>query len=343
MTRRSRAIAAGAVLAVLAASGCAARPDTALHPEPPARTFVPLRHPFRDARLVVDRDTAAGRWQTAHRATWLDPITSAPQARWLNGPQDLTAVPALMNRAARTGTLPVFVAYYVPNRGCSGFAEGAPRDADYDAWIDGLIRALGATASVVVMEPDAVLTDCFTNERAALLARSVRRLTDAGHSVYLDAGHANWRPSGEVAERLLRAGIEHAEGFAVNVANRQTTEESYRWARELSDLVGDREFVIDTSRNGLGAPPDEPGRDDEWCNPAHQALGEAPTTAPGRPGLAALLWIKPPGESDGHCGGETTYLFSPGQASNLVANTPWVPEPVRRLALAARTDSSGQS
>ena len=28
------------------------------------------------------------------------------------------------------------------------------------------------------------------------------------------------------------------------------------------------------------------------------------------PGLAALLWSKLPGESDGICGGETTYLLS---------------------------------
>jgi endoglucanase len=31
------------------------------------------------------------------------------------------------------------------------------------------------------------------------------------------------------------------------------------------------------------------------------------------PGLAALLWIKLPGESDGICGGETTFMFSPTQ------------------------------
>ena len=36
-----------------------------------------------------------------------------------------------------------------------------------------------------------------------------------------------------------------------------------------------------------------------WCNPQQQSLGSPPTTATSRLGLAALLWIKDPGESDG--------------------------------------------
>ena len=107
-----------------------------------------------------------------------------------------------------------------------------------------------------------------------------------------------------------------------------------RWGLELSDLVGRREFVIDTSRNGLGPPPDDPARDDEWCNPGRQALGQQPDAAPRLPGVAALLWIKRPGESDGICGGETTYLFAPRQARILIANAAWVPGHLRRAAAA---------
>ena len=53
------------------------------------------------------------------------------------------------------------------------------------------------------------------------------------------------------------------------------------------------------------------------------------------PGLAALLWIKLPGESDGICGGETNYLFSPTQARRLTVNSPFVPAESRQLAAAA--------
>ena len=67
------------------------------------------------------------------------------------------------------------------------------------------------------------------------MARAVRRLSAAGHAVYIDAGHARWKPTGETADRLIAAGIADAEGFAVNVANRQSTEDSVAWGRELSD------------------------------------------------------------------------------------------------------------
>ena len=186
-----------------------------------------------------------------------------------------------------------------------------------------------------MVEPDAVAADCFNTRRGILLKHSVKRLASAGQYVYLDAGHARWRSTGEMAHRLLRSGIQHAQGFSVNVANRQTTRQSYRWGRELSDLLGRRDFVVDTSRNGLGPPPDDPDRDDEWCNPRRQALGPGPHDQDQQPGLAALLWIKLPGESDGICGGETTYLFSPTQARRLTFNSPFVAAEGRQLAAAA--------
>jgi endoglucanase len=317
------------------AGACTNTPDTTLHPHPPTVTYVPLEHPFRDARLFVDDQTAGARWQRQHGAGWLDPITTRPQAHWLNGPQDLARLPALAARARQQRALLVLVAYYLPNRGCNPSGQGAPTSGHYRRWIDRLIDHLGATRAAIVVEPDGVAADCFDTTRATLLKHSVKRLADAGQYVYIDAGHARWQSTGEMAQRLLRAGIQYAQGFSVNVANRQTTRQSYRWGRELSDLLRGREFVVDTSRNGLGPPPDDPDRDDEWCNPRRQALGPAPTTRATMPGLAALLWIKLPGESDGICGGETTYLFSPTLARRLISNSPTVPAADRQLAASA--------
>jgi endoglucanase len=333
-----RAVLAVAVVAALAGA-CTNTPDTTLQPDPPAVTYAPLQHPFRGARLFVDDQTAGARWQREHGAGWLDPITTRPQARWLNGPPDLVELPVLAARARRQRALLVLVAYHLPNRGCSS-SQGAATSRHYDRWIERLIHQLGSTRAAIVVEPDAVAADCFDTARATLLERSVRRLADAGQYVYLDAGHARWRSTGEMAQRLLRAGIQHAQGFSVNVANRQTTGQSYQWARELSDLLGGREFVVDTSRNGLGPPPDDPDRDDEWCNPRRQALGQAPTTRTSLPGLAALLWIKLPGESDGVCGGETSYLFSPTQARRLTAGSRFVAAEDRRRAAAAEVPAT---
>jgi endoglucanase len=315
-----RAVAAVGMVAV-ALGACSNTPDRGLHPDRRPVDFAPLRHPFRNARLFMDGDTEAARFQRAQGAAWLDPITSHPQAHWLNGPQDLADVPALASQARAQGSLLVLVAYDIPNRNCSQGKLGARGDQDYQRFIDQLVGALGSTRAAIILEPDAVPADCFDARRAALLNRTVQRLAAAGQYVYLDAGHSRWRSTGQVAPRLLQSGIARAQGFSINVSNRQTTDESYRWGRELSDLLGGgREFVIDTSRNGLGPPPDEPGRDDEWCNPRRQGLGQAPTTTALPARLAALLWIKPPGESDGICGGERTFGFSPTQARDLIAN-----------------------
>ncbi|GLZ28252.1 glucanase [Lentzea sp. NBRC 105346] len=315
------------LVAVLAA--CGQTPRVELRPSEPAVSYAPLRHPFRDRQLYLAPDSPALRWQNANGASWLDPITRTPQAVWLNSPQDLDKVPALVSEAGQQDALPVLVAYYVPNRGCSDFRDGAPTPAEYVQWVDRLITLLGATKAVVVMEPDAIPADCFTTERAEVLKAAVGKLSEAGHFVYLDAGHSRWRSTGETAERLIAAGVNVAEGFAVNISNRQSTEDAHKWGRELADLTGDREFVIDTSRNGLGPPP---GDGDSWCNPEQQGLGEPPTTKPALEGVAALLWIKPPGESDGICGGEDTYLFSPRQARNLIMRSPHVPPEEREAA-----------
>ena len=323
-----------AVLAALAAAvlGCAQQPDLTLHPSPPAVTYRPLTHPFQGATLAVDPDSEAARWQRANGAGWLRPIAEQPQARWVNSPQDLDTLPGLLAAARDQHALPVLVAYWLPNRGCSKHKQGAPTAAAYETWIRSMIARLGSNRAVVILEPDAVPADCFDAARGHVLAEAVRQLSTAGHSVYLDAGHARWKSTGETAERLLASGIADAEGFAVNVSNRQTTAASIAWGRELSDLVGKRPFVVDVSRNGIGPPPDGPGGAAQWCNPTHQALGVAPTTRTGTPGVDALLWIKRPGESDGKCGGEVSYFFSPRQARELIVNSPDVPPDARRSA-----------
>jgi endoglucanase len=338
---RRAAVRAG-VLAALAGLllGCAQQPDRTLHPDRPAVTYRPLTHPFRDARLVVDPDSEAARYERANGADWVQPIAGQPQARWINSPQDLDTLPELQRAAQAQQALPVLVAYWIPNRGCAKHTQGAPTAAAYRDWIGSLISRLGPTRAVVVLEPDALPADCFDAARARLMAEAVRRLEAAGQSVYIDAGHSAWKSTGDTAERLLAAGIADAEGFAVNVSNRQTTAASVAWGRELSDLVGHRPFVVDVSRNGIGPPPDRKDRDDEWCNPARQALGVAPTTRTGQAGVDALLWIKRPGESDGECGGETSYFFSPRQARVLIENSPDVAPAARRDAGAATAPPS---
>ena len=66
--------------------------------------------------------------------------------------------------------------------------------------------------------------------------------------------------------------------------------------------TGATNFVIDTSRNGLGPwmPPAYPDPQD-WCNPPDRGLGLRPTADTGLALVDAFLWVKTPGESDGEC------------------------------------------
>jgi len=317
----------------LLGTGCAVpvQPDVHLNP---TQGYVWQRHPFHGAKLFVDRDSTAAHWQSQDGATWLAPITQTPQAVWLTSEWDLVRLPNLVRGAKEQEALLVVVTYFIPNRDCGG--HGADTGGHYLSWIDRVLEALGRTPAAVIMEPDAVPADCFTAGRADLLRQSVKKLGDRGHYVYLDAGHSRWLTTAEAARRLLASGIQHANGFSLNVANRQTTESNQLYGLELSNLVGDREFVIDTSRNGLGPPPDDPYREDEWCNPSQQALGEDPTTLALPMRTAALLWIKRPGESDGPCRGETGFDFSPTQARNLILSTLRLPSSVRDAARAAQ-------
>jgi hypothetical protein len=146
-----------------------------------------------------------------------------------------------------------------------------------------------------------------------------------------------WRPEHNDPHRYGTPGPPH---LGVTVATwapalRQMTSRQHCLGRELSDLVGHRPFVVDVSRNGIGPPPDGPAGTAQWCNPDQQALGVPPTTGTGQPGVDPLLWIKRPGESDGKCGGEISYFFSPRQARELIVNSPAVPAAARRAAEAA--------
>ncbi len=349
----STAVRLASALAVVCAllPGCARVPDTTLDPDPPTVAFTALRRPFDGARLTVDPQTQALRWQQANDADWLDPITRQPQARWLNGFADLDALPAYLAAARKQKALPVVVAYAIPNRGCSNYREGlpygdyerpTPRPDSYAAWTKQLVKRLGPTRAVVVLEPDALPADCFDDERATSLAGAVRDLTAAGHHVYIDAGHSSWRPSGEIAQRLLRSGVDRAEGVSLNVSNRYPTWSAADFGEELSELVGGRDYIVDSSRNGSTATSADPASlSNDWCNRPDQGLGvQAVGTPDARrwPHLAAQLWIKLPGESDGNakvfpqqdCHGETAPpgAFSPRQARELILNDRTQPESV---------------
>jgi len=137
----------------------------------------------------------------------------------------------------------------------------------YEKWVNGFATGLGDQPAVVILEPDALamLSNCTDSAqrqaRLQMLSYAVKTLQTKSDQVYLDAGHSNWVPAGQMAGRLRAADVARASGFALNVANYDPTGREIAYAAELDrDLGMAKRFVVDTSRNGHGssggqAPP----------------------------------------------------------------------------------------
>jgi endoglucanase len=251
-------------------------------------------------------------------------IADRPVANWY-GPWNADVEHAVRADIGGAGgnELPVLVLYNIPQRDCGQHsAGGAASLAAYRRWVDRFSAGVGTKPAIVVVEPDALAqVDCLSDDQARqryeLVRYAVTRLASNPHAVvYLDAGHARWRSPAVMASRLRAAGVSAADGFSVNVANYRDDAESLTYARALAEASGARHFVIDSSRNGNGPPPD-----DQWCNPPGRALGTPPAVVTDVPGLDAYLWIKQPGTSDGPCnGGPAAGQWWRQNAIDLAAN-----------------------
>jgi endoglucanase len=301
---------AGAVVAATVGSGSGSpgRADARVHGAlGDVRLFVDPRTP---AATQVQQDTAAG---DARDAEMIGRIAAEPSATWLGAGAAAARAQAtdVTARARAASAVPVFVLYDIPGRDCGGASAGGAGSAGaYRAWVDAVTRGMGRRRrAIAIVEPDAVahvaaggcLSAAKAAEREALLSYAVgalRRRTRAW--VYLDAGNPGWVRAEAMAPVLRRAGVDRADGFALNVASFYTMAQNRRYGRSLSRRLGGAHFVIDTSRNGNGAytGPQTP----RWCNPPGRALGTPPTTtATGDRLVDALLWVKYPGASDGEC------------------------------------------
>ncbi|MFC6063166.1 glycoside hydrolase family 6 protein [Streptomyces ochraceiscleroticus] len=293
----------------------------------------------RKARVLAERGREP-------EATLLRRIADQPVAVWLTEENPAPRVARIAEQAAGDNRVPIFVAYNIPQRDCGHYsAGGAGSDSAYRDWVARLAKGLGSRKAVVVLEPDAVphtvagCRDRARDDRLALLNEAVRTLkARPGASVYVDAGNASWiKDTDALARYLTAAGVKRADGFALNVANFQTTAASEEYGDKVSRALGGVHYVIDTSRNGNGPPPDTqaPATGAEaWCNPPDRALGVPPTTRTGHPLVDAYLWIKRPGESDGTCRGGppagqwwTDYALSLARAAGEGMQTPEPPQP----------------
>ena len=271
------------------------------------------RNPLFGERLWVDPQSpvvqAADGLRTSGRqadADALRPITSQPVATWLTHDDPAPMAKRVVDEAEVADATPVLVLYHRPHRDCGSYSAGGSADAaSYARWIGTVADTIGSRRVIVILEPDAVpqllSTDCAgADDTYAMLAAAIERLSANEQTrIYLDAGHPGWITDTEqLAQALRRSGIEKADGFSLNVSNFASDAANQEYGDRLSTTLGGAQYVVDTSRNGNGAPD---GQADSWCNPPGAALGADPQIGPERGYGVARLWVKVPGESDGNC------------------------------------------
>ena len=226
-------------------------------------------------------------------------ISTTPTAVWLTDAETAPdAVESALSEAQRTDSVPVFVLYLRPQRDCGGYSANEDSEetgsAAYLAAVKDLAAQLGETPAIVVAEPDASSQDCGDPR---LISSALKELqVNPSTYVYLDGGHPGWKSVSDQAARLRAAGIENADGFALNVSNFVHLDEVQAYGDELSKVL-DKEYVVDISRSGGTVPPDE------WCNPSGARIGTEPSFDTPSVNMVAELWVKQPGESDGECNG----------------------------------------
>ncbi len=164
------------------------------------------------------------------KAAILDKIAKQPQALWLGewNSNIYRTVEYNIKQAKEEGATAAFIAYNLPHRDCGQESAGGLKTADhYKRWIRRIAAATHDDAVIIILEPDAIgllkKDNCLSadeqTERLALIKDAVWVLRKNPKAVvYIDSGHAHWETAQVFAERLKPAGIEAANGFALNTS-----------------------------------------------------------------------------------------------------------------------------
>lgn len=263
---------AAAVASADSPSGHALAPNTRFYVPRPADGSMQqigeliAHRQWGDAALIA-------RMESIPSAVWLDGETQAQVAEGARGEEQANhdvarTIRHTLWRAHREHAVPIFVAYNIPGRDCSQYsAGGAPSDAAYDAWIDSIETALGSAKAVVILEPDALANlpgYCGATYNAEFpnitnatriddVAYGVQTLeNDPNISVYIDGGHSAWQTVGNIAEVLMAADVQQAQGFFLNVSNYQYATNNVYYGTWISSCIAYAQANGETEASALG-------------------------------------------------------------------------------------------
>lgn len=186
------------------------------------------------------------------------------------------AVRSTVDDAAAKGRVPVLVAYDVPFRDCAQYsAGGAKNTSEYLAWIEGLSAGIGQSKAVVILEPDGLglipnagctlsaeslaaaglTAEQAEQQRYAQISGAIDILEKRPSTlVYLDATHPAWMAVGDIAQRLVTAGVQRAQGFFVNASNYQYTANDTFYGTWISDCIA---YATQLSPGNYGGCPNQ--------------------------------------------------------------------------------------
>lgn len=202
-------------------------------------------------------------------------LINTPSSAWVTGGSAKAAeqeVRQITRQAAGKNTVPVLVLYNIPFRDCAQYsAGGATSVAEYEAWIDGVVRGIQDRAAYIILEPDGLgIIPWYTTldgqlewcrpaeadpataaaDRFAMMNYAVDALGALPNThVYLDATHGGWLNVGEITDRLLKAGVQNADGFFLNASNYQWTENLIQYGTWVSSCIA---YVTQVNPGGFG-------------------------------------------------------------------------------------------
>jgi endoglucanase len=203
-------------------------------------------------------------------------IIDTPTAVWVEGESPKAAeqqVRQVTHQAAGKKTLPVLILYTLPFRDCAQYsAGGATSVEEYKAWIDAVARGIQGRDALIMLEPDSLgIIPWYTSvdgvaewckpaeatpatataERFEMLNYAVDVLSALPNTrVYLDATHNAWLNVGDITDRLLKAGVQNADGVFLNVSNYQWTENLVQYGTWISSCIA---YVTQVNPGDVGS------------------------------------------------------------------------------------------
>ena len=209
------------------------------------------------------------------------------------------------------GAVPQIVSFFHEGKSCGGgyTGGGAAEDARYRRILKAFAEGIGSHRVVVAFEPDSLGTiECLTPRRRPARIRTLRygvtQLAKVPNAtVYIDAGAADWMSVPKATKLLRKVGVSKVRGFMLNATHMVTDRKSIAYGKKISNRLGGKHFIVNTSDNGRGPMYTYRGgrRQTIWCNPPNSGLGKPATTKTGSPRADALLWVNRPGTSHGAC------------------------------------------